>query len=433
MRQEAPHLTIADASPQSDASLAAYSFSPRWLPGLAPDSIDTSTDFFGRRLAAPVVLDGLTPGATDSAERLGLPLLLPLELAGRAVSHAALILQLPIRDALLTPERLGAALDGARPAAILLELDLMRDASDLAGLSGRLAEVCRRIGIPVLVEEIGFGLGPAAVEAFLGAGASGAVLTGWARSRSSRLTRADFRPAAFAETLRQTRRLSPKAFLFAADGARDGADVAKQLALGADLVLLSASESSGSHGIVEQQLESLRTTMCCAGSADLAELRAAGVTRSTAEGTLRTHLELVTRATDGGCEFIDLTPEVAAVVDRSGVEQGVVHVFARHTTAAIRVNEDEPLLHGDVRRFLDRLAPLGGYEHDDLTRRIGVPPDEPVNGHSHCRQLLLGGSETLPVAGGQISLGRWQRIFLIELDGPRLREVTVQVMGIGGG
>jgi secondary thiamine-phosphate synthase enzyme len=120
---------------------------------------------------------------------------------------------------------------------------------------------------------------------------------------------------------------------------------------------------------------------------------------------------------------------VGAVVERSGVVAGVAHVFSRHTTAAIRVNENEPLLLADLQRLLERLAPLGSYEHDDMTRRAGVLADEPVNGHAHCRHLLLGASESVPIIDGVLALGRWQSIFLVELDGGRRRQVTVHAMG----
>jgi secondary thiamine-phosphate synthase enzyme len=113
------------------------------------------------------------------------------------------------------------------------------------------------------------------------------------------------------------------------------------------------------------------------------------------------------------------------------VRNGLVHVYSTHTTAAIRINENEELLLRDFERFLDRVAPAGNgaYEHDEIERRVGVPPDEPVNGHSHCRHLLLASSETLPVVDGALALGRWQRIFLIELCSSRERDVVVQVLG----
>jgi secondary thiamine-phosphate synthase enzyme len=143
---------------------------------------------------------------------------------------------------------------------------------------------------------------------------------------------------------------------------------------------------------------------------------------------LASRVETFTYPTTGP-GFIDITGDVRAAVARSGVVQGVVHVFSHHTTAAIRVNENEPLLLADFARMLDRLVPPGAYEHDDMTRRAGVPPDEPPNGHAHCRHLLLGGSESLPVVNGGLLLGTWQSVFLIELDGGRPRDVTVHTMG----
>src|SRR5207245_9660387 len=80
--------------------------------------------------------------------------------------------------------------------------------------------------------------------------------------------------------------------------------------------------------------------------------------------------------------------------------------------------------------LLERLAPTGaGYEHDDFSRRFDVPLGEPVNGHAHCRQLLLTAFATLLVEDGQLVLGRWQSVFAVELDGPRHRQLAVQLDG----
>src|SRR5438874_4986767 len=101
-----------------------------------------------------------------------------------------------------------------------------------------------------------------------------------------------------------------------------------------------------------------------------------------------------------------------------------------HTTLGIAVNENEPLLHRDFENLLERLAPTGaGYEHDDFSRRFDVPLGEPVNGHAHCRQLLLTAFATLLVEDGQLVLGRWQSVFAVELDGPRHRELAMQLDG----
>jgi secondary thiamine-phosphate synthase enzyme len=129
-------------------------------------------------------------------------------------------------------------------------------------------------------------------------------------------------------------------------------------------------------------------------------------------------------------EFVDVTDAVARCVADARIEDGYVVVFSRHTTAAIRVNEHEPLLLEDMAQLLDRLAPEGNYRHDDFSvRTVNLTEHERVNGHAHCRSLLLGASESVPVAGGALLLGRWQRVFLVELDGPAAREFVVQAIG----
>jgi secondary thiamine-phosphate synthase enzyme len=129
-------------------------------------------------------------------------------------------------------------------------------------------------------------------------------------------------------------------------------------------------------------------------------------------------------------QFVDLTPEVEGCLRRSGVRSGLASVQTRHTTTAILINEDEPLLHGDLAALLDRLAPPGcDYAHNDLARRADPAADESRNGDAHCKAVALGASETIAVVEGALQLGRWQRVFLVELDGPRERSVCVTIMG----
>ena len=132
-------------------------------------------------------------------------------------------------------------------------------------------------------------------------------------------------------------------------------------------------------------------------------------------------------------QILDITDDVATVVGESGVSDGIVSILSRHTTAAIRIQEAEPLLLQDLLRFLRRLAPsTDAYQHNDFgIRTHHMHPDESPNGHSHCLQFLLGTSETVPVMDGELLLGQWQRIFLVELDGPRAkREVLIQTVGV---
>ena len=130
-------------------------------------------------------------------------------------------------------------------------------------------------------------------------------------------------------------------------------------------------------------------------------------------------------------EFIDLTGRIERMVAESGLHTGLVNIQSRHTTTAIVVNEHEPLLLADFAGLLTRAAPRdASYRHDDMeVRTVNLAPGERPNGHAHCHALLLGSSVSLNVADGRLQLGRWQRVFLVELDGPRHREVSVLVLG----
>ena len=135
-------------------------------------------------------------------------------------------------------------------------------------------------------------------------------------------------------------------------------------------------------------------------------------------------------------EFIDITDEVEEFIESSGVLNGIVVVFSKHTTAAIVIQEDEPLLLDDFRNLLDSIASSDAkYSHNDFdVRTVHMHDNECPNGHSHCQHLTLGSSESIPVIDGKMALGEWQRIFMVELDGEKAqqvgyREVVVQVLG----
>jgi len=135
-------------------------------------------------------------------------------------------------------------------------------------------------------------------------------------------------------------------------------------------------------------------------------------------------------ATTRATEFVDITDRIRDEVRRAGLRYGRVHLQSLHTTVGLAVNENEPLLLRDFQGLLERLAPAGaGYEHDDFTRRFEIRLDEPVNGHAHCRQLLLSAFATLLVEEGELVLGRWQSVFAVELDGPRERQLALQLDG----
>ena len=142
-----------------------------------------------------------------------------------------------------------------------------------------------------------------------------------------------------------------------------------------------------------------------------------------------------------GTDFIDLSAHISRAIAASGVREGTVHVVSRHTTTAVTINESEERLIDDARMYFSRLAPATDfYLHNDLDRRYG-PKDwpggddawrkqEPKNCHSHLLSMLIGNSVSVPVSEGKTTLGRWQSVMFVELDGPRERTVGIQVVGI---
>lgn len=133
-------------------------------------------------------------------------------------------------------------------------------------------------------------------------------------------------------------------------------------------------------------------------------------------------------------EFVDLTEEVVAAVKKAGVMNGIVTVYVKHTTAAIRINEKEKGFIEDFKDYLKKeFPPFQYYRHNDMkirTENLDCDDEQCAkNGHSHCQHMLLGTSETIPIVDGKLTLGRWQRVFLVELCSPRKREVVFQVMG----
>jgi secondary thiamine-phosphate synthase enzyme len=130
-------------------------------------------------------------------------------------------------------------------------------------------------------------------------------------------------------------------------------------------------------------------------------------------------------------QFIDLTDRLERLVADAGLRFGILNVQTMHTTTAIVVNEHEPLLLADFQSLLEAVAPIDGrYQHDDPTARtVNLTEAERPNGHAHCRAVLLPPSACLNVTGGRLLLGRWQRVFLVELDGPRERDISVILLG----
>lgn len=139
---------------------------------------------------------------------------------------------------------------------------------------------------------------------------------------------------------------------------------------------------------------------------------------------------------DNRLGFVDLTSHLDRAVGQTRFTQGFCIAYCRHTTCGLLINEWEDGAQEDLVRRLSLLVPDEVYyAHDDLGRRTqNLVANERANGRAHVLQMIVGGtSQVVPVVDGRPVLGRWQRLFLLELDEPRDREILFQSFGTGGG
>jgi len=128
--------------------------------------------------------------------------------------------------------------------------------------------------------------------------------------------------------------------------------------------------------------------------------------------------------TQGDCDVVNITEQVADAVAQSGVRDGAVTVFNVGSTAGITTTEYEPgLADYDIKAAFEKLAPENArYEHEETWH------DD--NGHAHVRATLLGPSLSVPIVDGRLTLGTWQQIILVDFDTrPRTRTVVCQIIG----
>jgi secondary thiamine-phosphate synthase enzyme len=130
-------------------------------------------------------------------------------------------------------------------------------------------------------------------------------------------------------------------------------------------------------------------------------------------------------------EFMDITDQVQEIIDNSGIREGIAIIYVPHTSMGISINHNEPMLIQDFMRVLYRLVPVDDqYTHDLFEIRKDKRADGRSNGHSHCKSLIMGVSETIPVEKGKLMITNRQNIFAVEFDGSRKRDVIVQIMGM---
>ncbi|NJM69190.1 MAG: YjbQ family protein [Scytonema sp. RU_4_4] len=139
---------------------------------------------------------------------------------------------------------------------------------------------------------------------------------------------------------------------------------------------------------------------------------------------------LIEIETKQGINIHNITSQLQDLIESTSIKNGQALVFSRHTTTALAINEYEERLLEDVTVYLQKLAPESDrYLHNDLHLRKNIPPDEPMNAHSHLMAMTLSTSEVIPIVDGKLALGTYQSVLFFELDGPRKRTVFCQISG----
>lgn len=119
-------------------------------------------------------------------------------------------------------------------------------------------------------------------------------------------------------------------------------------------------------------------------------------------------------------ELVNITDEIATVVGKAGITEGMVLVSAMHITAGVFVNDEESGLKKDIMKLLEHLAPVGDYEH----HKTGED-----NGDAHLKRLLVNHQVILPITKGVLDLGPWEQVFYAEFDGQRKKKLILKVLG----
>jgi secondary thiamine-phosphate synthase enzyme len=139
---------------------------------------------------------------------------------------------------------------------------------------------------------------------------------------------------------------------------------------------------------------------------------------------MKSHREELTFSIPARMDFVNITPEVEAAVRKSGVREGLCLVNAMHITASVFINDDEPGLHADYKKWLEQLAPFdpspARYQHN----RTGED-----NADAHHKRQIMGREVVVAITGGKLDFGPWEQIFYGEFDGRRPKRVLIKIIG----
>ena len=142
--------------------------------------------------------------------------------------------------------------------------------------------------------------------------------------------------------------------------------------------------------------------------------------------TMKVYSTSFTLSTDQRTEVSDVTKRVRDAIQQFPISAGIALINTLHTTCALFINEFQSALIDDLKHLIERLVPeRDGYRHDDPR----VSDCERGNAHSHLRAALIGRSIAVGINNTELTLGRFQSIIFAELDGPRRREISIQVIG----
>lgn len=139
---------------------------------------------------------------------------------------------------------------------------------------------------------------------------------------------------------------------------------------------------------------------------------------------MKTHREELTFNVPARMDFVNITPEVEAALKRSGIQEGLCLVNAMHITASVFINDDEPGLHVDYKRWLEELAPFDPSPERYQHNRTGED-----NADAHHKRQIMGREVVVAITAGKLDFGPWEQIFYGEFDGRRPKRVLIKIIG----
>ena len=139
---------------------------------------------------------------------------------------------------------------------------------------------------------------------------------------------------------------------------------------------------------------------------------------------MKSHRQVLTFNIPARMDFLNITPQVEAAVAESGVRDGLVLVNAMHITASVFINDDEPGLHADYKKWLEQLAPFDPSPQRYAHNRIGED-----NADAHHKRQIMGREVVVAITAGKLDFGPWEQIFYGEFDGRRAKRVLIKIIG----